>query len=398
MEQVKPKRRSFDSIGKDTSAPVINEVKRFKSNKTTSTVLNNIQFNPLNIRIATSLIRRVNDSTIQEFALDKLSEPEIENKFSDWAGQVANNEILDYLDGDNDELSVFGIERDLVNDIRELYQLKPDDGIYVGKQFIFSRFSDERLSALAAEFVDSILDMTNNIKDGSLLQDKIKTMNIRGQKYIISSGGHRRVIALAYVDGWQSNQEIEVEPNNVDSMLELYIENNSKFTESKFEKLLGQHRLYMHLAKQNLDQVKIRQKLLLSKSWYFKIVKILKRPIVIDVIKQNQSILDNYALESISAIVDGLADLESDPELFRTALSKKLAAKGSETTKPKPQAQPDTLVIHNKIKQTSKLMTSIIKDENKFTRLFDIVFPNGEYQDLPLSEKYQLLNDKLSSI
>ncbi|EWH08860.1 hypothetical protein DS2_15414 [Catenovulum agarivorans DS-2] len=400
-------RRSFDSIGKEPTVADTTR-RRFKSNKSTTTVLNNVLFNPLNSRIATSLLRRVNDSVINKFKLNELSETAALKCIDNWVGEVPANEVFSFIDGDTTEdFTSFGVDKSLVQDIRELYPLGSDEGLFIGKDFSLINIKDEKLNEIANAFLDSVIRVCENVKAGSLLQDKIKTMHIRGQKYLITGGGHRRAVALAYVDGWQSSQDIEVEATAETSLLDLYTENNSKESESKFERLLAQHRLYSFLKAKGATADEMRAKLQLSRSWYFKLIKILKRPVVIELIKKNPSILDSVGLESISKIIDSLSELEHDEAKFTQALEQSLSdfrapvreetvEVSYETSTAKPSASKAT--IEKSVKKTNQLFSKVLKEQTSFSALFELIFPNENASTLSQEQQHEMLRSKLESL
>ncbi|WP_440906454.1 hypothetical protein ACMZOO_18970 (plasmid) [Catenovulum sp. SX2] len=400
-------RRSFDSIGKE---PVVADTtrRRFKNNKSTTTVLNNVLFNPLNSRIATSLIRRVNDSVVSKYNLDAISQQQAIDSLDTWVSEVPQNEVLSFIEGHSSEdYSAFGVDRSLVQDIRVLYPLTENEGVFVGKGFALVNIADEKLNEIASSFLESVFRVAENINAGALLQDKIKTMHIRGQKYLITGGGHRRAVALGYVDGWQSSQDIEVEVTAETSLLDLYTENNSKESETKFERLLAQHRLYIFLKDKNTSADDMRAKLQLSRSWYFKLIKILKRPAVIDLIKSNPAILDSVGLETISKLIDGLAEYESDEARFINALEQALNEYGSSNNSEEDKVSHETKTSSSKIdavaysksvKTTNKMLSKIVKEPASFTGLFKLIFPETEHEQIEPEKQHQMLHEKLKSI
>ncbi|MGJ8694453.1 MAG: hypothetical protein ACSHW0_18450 [Thalassotalea sp.] len=255
-----------------------------------NTSLSCVNLSYFNKRVVTQLIRFIPDSLtdiieneeitgdkINSFILKQLKEIPVNNIVREYRKRDIAIEEGATLTGDFKEMDKY-VRHDDIYD--------PDlQGIFIGKGICFHNIATENKAIIDVvnSFVDAVHTSGQSVKESGDVVEKPSIYKVGGQQYRLVFG-HQRYCYLIYAFGREYIYNFILASNTEKQNQKIYLENNTKRSETGYEKLVSLRDTYteLNLKKQSTPWVALS----VGRATFFKIKRFMENPECIDVIKK----------------------------------------------------------------------------------------------------------------
>jgi hypothetical protein len=273
-------RKSFDQLLADNESEVGTVIDKSETddNSTTTKVemipLSDVKLNFKNKRVITQLIRFIPDDLAAE-ALTKSSPNKhiianihkisINNIQSEFKKASDGDPILDYPNHS------------------DLYDIE-GEGIFIGKGICFSNIksSDKNITKIIDDFVERVIRHGNSLAANTDVVEKPQIVQTGGQRFKIIYG-HQRYTYLVFYYGLAYVYNFNLSLSETRQDLKIFLENNSKTTETGYEQLLSSFYTVIDLGL--TDSEAIMKNLSISSSRYYQIKPFLEDKHLLSIVK-----------------------------------------------------------------------------------------------------------------
>lgn len=255
-----------------------------------NTALSCVNLSYFNKRVVTQLIRFIPDSIIELLKENEVAEDNVKSFVLDHLEKIpVNNIVREYRKRDiaieeGGSLSADFKEMDKYIRHDDIYD--PDrEGIFIGKGICFHNIDNKNKAILDVinSFVDAVHTSGESVKESGDVVEKPSIYKVGGQQYRLVFG-HQRYCYLVYAFGREHIYNFILASNTEKQNQKIYLENNTKRSETGYEKLVSLRDTYAELNLKNHATPWVA--LSVGRATYFKIKRFMENPECIDVIKK----------------------------------------------------------------------------------------------------------------
>jgi|TARA_B110000211_G_scaffold143489_1_gene163764 hypothetical protein len=236
----------------------------------------NVNLNYKNKRVITQLIRLIPD-TLSLQALAK--EDPVKYIIANMAKVPINNIQQEFNKaGDGDAILEYPNHSDLYDVNKE--------GIFIGKGICFSNINtdDKNIKVMIDDYVERVVRHGSSLASNHDVVEKPQIMQTGGQRFKLIYG-HQRFTYLIYYYGLDHVYDFNLSMSAERQDLKIFLENNSKTTESGYEQLLSSYFTVSDLGLRKMEEIMLT--LSISRSRYYQLADFFEDKNLLAIVKSS---------------------------------------------------------------------------------------------------------------
>jgi hypothetical protein len=259
----------------------------------------NVHLNYKNKRVITQLIRLIPDALADlaiskddpvKFIMSKIPSIPVNNIQLEFNKATKGEPILDYPNHS------------------DLYDIEKE-GIFIGKGICFSNIitDDKSINEMINDYVERVIRHGSSLETNQDVVEKPQIIQTGGQRFKLIYG-HQRFTYLIYQYGLNHVYDFNLSMSSERQDLKIFLENNSKTTESGYEQLLSSYFTVSDLGLNGIEEIMLT--LSISRSRYYQIADFLEDKNLLSIVKSSGIAL------SLKLLLTALVEVKKDLKLL----------------------------------------------------------------------------------